>query len=470
MSRFTKTFIGDRAFYKNVLGIMIPVIIQSSVTNFVNLLDNIMVGQLGTEQMSGVAIANQLMFVFMLCVFGGLSGPGIFGAQFFGAKDEVGLRNTFRIKIWFTGLITLVALVVFSVWQTPLMRLFLTGEGDASQAQRMLDYAKEYLHYMLPGLIPFALAMSYGSTLRETGETMLPMKAGIASVLTNLVGNWLLIFGNLGFPAWGVKGAAIATVLSRVVELVILMRVAHTQERFSYFHKIYKTLRVPVDLLAQVTRKGMPLLLNEALWSLGMTTLTQAYSTRGLLVLSAVNISSTVTNLFNVFMFGVGNAVAVMVGHSLGAGKIQQARSDVWKLFFLSFTLCVVVGGVLASLSGLFPHLYNVEPGIRHMASMFILFSAVLMPFHAISHASFFTLRSGGSSIITLLFDSVFTWGILIPTTLILVHYTGLYIVPLYLISQATNIIKAVAGVVLVRGGAWQKNIVTPTALPVALD
>ena len=122
MSRFRRVFLGDKAFYKTVLGIMIPVIIQNSVTNFVNLLDNIMVGQLGTQQMSGVAIANQLIFVFSLCIFGGLSGPGIFGAQFYGAQDQEGLRNTFRIKVWFTLIITFIALFVFNVWQTPLIR------------------------------------------------------------------------------------------------------------------------------------------------------------------------------------------------------------------------------------------------------------------------------------------------------------------------------------------------------------
>jgi len=470
MSRFRRVFLGDKAFYKTVLGIMIPVIIQNSVTNFVNLLDNIMVGQLGTEQMSGVAIANQLIFVFSLCIFGGLSGPGIFGAQFYGAQDQEGLRNTFRIKVWFTLIITFIALFVFNVWQTPLIRLFLQGEGDPRLADAMLEYAHEYLLYMMPGFIPFALSMSYGTTFRETGETMLPMKASIAAVLTNLVGNWLLIFGNLGFPAWGVKGAAIATVISRFVELGILVSAAHRIERFSFFHGIYKTMKVPLDLLAKVSRKGMPLLFNELLWSLGMTTVTQAYSTRGLLVLSALNISSTVGNLFNVFMFGVGNAVAVLIGHSLGAGRLQKAREDVWKLFFLAFTLCVAVGGVLAGLSGVFPQLYNVAPETRQMASWFILISALLMPFHSISHASFFTLRSGGSSLITFLFDSVFTWGLLIPVTLMLVHWTGLPIFTLYLLTQATNIVKAVAGVLLVRGGAWQRNIVAPTALPGALE
>ncbi len=460
MSKFRQTFIGDKAFYKRVMAIMVPVVIQNSVANFVNLLDNIMVGQLGTEQMSGVAIANQLHFVYMLCIFGGLSGPGIFAAQFYGAGDMEGLRNTHRIKIWFAFIITALALVVFNVWQTPLIRLFLQGEGDPIIAQHMMDYAHDYLMYIMLGMLPMALSFSYGSTFREAGESVLPMKAGIAAVFANLIGNWLLIFGNLGFPAMGVKGAAIATVISRLVELSILVTVAHRSQRFSFFQKIYKTMRVPMDLLRRVAGKGMPLLVNEFLWSTGMATMTQAYSMRGLLVMSAINISSTVTNLFNVFFLGIGNATAILVGHALGAGDLKKARADVWKLFFLTFTMCIVIGGVLAAFSGIFPHLYNVEDSVRQMAGTFILISAVLMPFHAISHASYFTLRAGGSSLLTFIFDSAYTWLLLIPPTMALIYWTKMPIIPLYLLTQGTNIIKSFAGILLVKSGVWQKNIV----------
>jgi len=460
MSRFKRVFLGDKAFYKGVLAIMIPVIIQNSVTNFVNLLDNIMVGQLGTGQMSGVAIANQLIFVFNLCIFGGLSGPGIFGAQYFGAGDMEGLRNTFRIKVWFSALITIIATAVIVIWQSPLIQLFLQGEGSQEVAQDMLAYAREYLYYMIPGFLPFAMAMSYGSTIRETGDSVLPMKAGIVSVLTNLLGNWLLIFGNLGFPAWGVKGAAVATVFSRVVELAILAYNAHNTVRFSFFKKIYRSMKVPAQLLSAVIKKSLPLLVNELLWSLGMVTLTQSYSTRGLLVLAALNISSTVTNLFNVFFYGVGNAVAVLVGHSLGSGKLKKAREDVWKLMFLGFVMCIGIGGILAAFAGVFPNFYQVEQESRNMAATFILISAALMPFHALAHSAYFTLRSGGSTFITFLFDSAFTWVILIPFTRALAFMTGMPIVPLYLLSQATVIIKTVIGLLLVYSGRWQRNIV----------
>lgn len=469
MSRFRQNFIGDKAFYKSVLAIMVPVVIQNSVANLVNLLDNIMVGQLGTEQMSGVAIANQLYFVYMLCIFGGLSGPGIFAAQFYGAGDMEGLRNTHRIKIWFAFLITALALVVFNVWQTPLISLFLKGDGDPVTAQHMLNYAHDYLMYLMWGMLPMALSFSYGSTFREAGESVLPMKAGIAAVFTNLIGNWLLIFGNLGFPALGVKGAAIATIISRLVELSILVTVAHRSERFSFFHKIYKTMRVPLDLLGRVSMKGTPLLVNEFLWSTGMAAMNQAYSIRGLLVMSAINISSTVGNLFNVFFLGIGNAVAILVGHALGAGNLKKARSDVWKLFFLTFAMCVVIGGVMAAFAGVFPNLYNVDSSVKVMAGVLILIQAFLMPFHAVSHASYFTLRAGGSSLMTFLFDSAYTWLLLIPLALALVHWTQMPIIPLYILTQGTNVLKSLVGVLLVKSGVWQKNIVSDT-LSVAAD
>lgn len=460
MQRFKRVFLGDWAFYKTVLGIAVPVIIQNTITNLVNLLDNIMVGQLGSAQMSGVSVANQLIFIFYLCIFGGLAGPGIYGAQFYGAGDTKGLRSSFRLKVWISGILVGLATLVFILWPAQLIGLFTEGSGDQALAQQILLHGQEYLQVTIFGFVPFALSMSYATTFRETGETVLPMKASIAAVLTNLVGNWLLIFGNLGFPAWGVRGAAIATVFSRVVELAVLVNAAHRGTRFSFFHHIWRTLRVPLNLMRDILKKGFPLLMNEAFWSMGMVTFNWALSLRSLMILGAMSISSTITQLFNVFFFSIGNAVAVMVGHSLGAGKLKKAREEVWKLMFLAFSLCILVGGILFSLSGVFPKLYPVEDEIRSLAAGFIAIAALLMPIHAITHCSYFTLRSGGSTLITFVFDSLYTWLILIPVTLALVYFTKLPPLPLMALAQSTNIIKAAAGLALVRGGRWQQNIV----------
>ena len=180
-------FIGDKTFYRMVLAIAVPIMIQNGITNFVGLLDNIMIGQIGTEQMSGVAIVNQLLFVYNLCLFGGVSGAGIFTAQYFGQKNQEGIRQTIRFKMWLVTLITLITVVLLLFAGDSLIALYLQGDGTAKSAADTLRYGKEYLQIMLPGLIPFMLVQIYASTLRECGQTVLPMKAGVIAVIVNLV-------------------------------------------------------------------------------------------------------------------------------------------------------------------------------------------------------------------------------------------------------------------------------------------
>ena len=220
-------FIGDKAFYAMVLAIAVPIMVQNGITNFVSLLDNIMVGQLGTEQMSGISIVNQLMFVYNLCIFGGLSGVGIFTAQYFGQKNEEGVRHTFRYKIWMGLALTALAVLIFWFFGGFLIQLYLNDSQDGGNLQAALLYGMRYLRIMLLGLPAFMLLQVYASTLRECGETVIPMKAGLTAVLVNLVFNYLLIYGKLGFPKLGVEGAAIATVLSRYVEAAFVLVWTH---------------------------------------------------------------------------------------------------------------------------------------------------------------------------------------------------------------------------------------------------
>lgn len=461
LARLRRTFIGDRAFYKTVIALVLPIIIQNTISNFVSLLDNIMVGQVGTAQMSGVAIANQLIFVFNLTIFGGLSGPGIFGAQFFGAGDNEGLRNTFRFKLWTAAIVLAAAVTVFLTAGRPLISLYLTGEGSASDAASMLEYGRSYLNVMLWGLLPFALSQVYSSTLRETGETLLPMKASIAAVFTNLCLNYILIFGKLGFPVLGVVGAAAATVVSRYVELAIIVIYTHRHsEKFLFVAGLYRSLKVPGGLAVKIFKKGTPLLVNELLWSLGVTTLTQIFSTRGLNVVAGLNISSTIVNLFNVVFISMGVAVAVMVGQALGAGDITRAKAYVWKLIFFSICTCVVIGGALAAVSPFIPRIYNTTDDVRRLATLFMLTSALYMSFNATTHCCYFAIRSGGRTFVTFLFDSAYSWIICVPYTYVLTHFTKLDIFILYPVSCITDAIKSVIGVLVVKTGYWAQNIV----------
>ena len=314
---------------------------------------------------------------------------------------------------------------------------------------------------MLAGLIPYALAQDYSSTLREAGETVLPMKAGIAAVLVNLVLNYILIYGKFGAPALGVVGAAIATVISRYVECLIVALCSHGKKgKAPYLDGVYRTLRIPSHLAGQIFLRGMPLMVNEALWSAGMAVMMQCYSMRGLSVIAGLNISSTISNLFNVVSLAMGNAVAIIVGQLLGAGKMEEARDTDTKLLAFAVGSCVLIGTVMMAFAPLFPRLYNTTPEVRGMAERFILIVAALMPVQAFANACYFTMRSGGKTFVTFLFDSVFLWVVSIPLAFMLSRFTSLPIVPLYFLCQAVDIIKCVVGFVMVKRGVWIHNFV----------
>ncbi len=456
-----KKLVGDRAFYRKLFAIMTPVLIQNVITNFVSLLDNIMVGQVGTEPMSGVAIVNQLLFVFNLCIFGGLAGAGIFTAQFYGKSDDEGIRNTFRIKLYIAAGSVVLFLALFLSFGEQLIALFLHEGQENLNLEATLDYGREYLAVMLVQTAPFAMMQVYASTMRETGETLLPMKAGIIAVFVNLVFNYILIFGKLGAPAMGVVGAAIATVLARFVECFIVMYWTHRhRDRCPYITGAYRSLKVPTVLVKQVIILGTPLLLNEILWSAGMTVLNQCYSLRGLEVVSAVNISTTVSNLFFCAFFSMGTTVSIIVGQLLGAGELEKAVDEDTKLIAFSVALCFAVGLVMAMLAPLIPQIYNTTDTVKRLASALLLVSAAMMPVNAFTNSAYFTLRSGGKTVITFVFDCVFVWALSIPVAFILSRYTAMHILPMYIVVQALDIIKCAIGYDLLKKRKWVKNLV----------
>lgn len=459
--RLKNKFIGDKKFYKYVLAIAVPIIVQNAITNFVSFLDNIMVGQIGTEQMSGVAIVNQLIFVFNLCIFGGVSGAGIFGTQFFGKGDYEGQKYTFRFKLYVCFAIALIGLLLLGFLDTELISLYLNDTGTIGDIGLALRYGKEYLRLMLIGLLPFAVSQAYITTIRETGHTFMPMLAGIAAVITNLVLDYVLIFGKFGAPELGVSGAALATVVSRFVECVIVIVWTHRNpDRNPYIRGVYHGFKIPGNILKSILKKGTPLMINEMLWAAGMAVIVQCYAVRGLEVVAAQNISSTITNLFNIVYINLGACISIVVGQRLGAGKIEEARDMDNKMIFFSVGCCVLVSVVMVLLGGLFPEIYKTEESIKALATKFITVSALAMPLYAFSHCSYFTLRSGGKTMITFLFDSVYTWVILIPFAYILVHFTRLSIVSVFFFVNFSEIIKDVVGFFMVRSDVWLKNIV----------
>ena len=455
-------YIGNKAFYKMALTVALPIMAQNFVSSLVNVLDNLMVGALGTEQMSGVSIVNQLIFIFNLAIFGAMSGIGIFTAQFYGKKDNEGIRHTLRFKLLIAVMISAAALVVLSVFHDALIRLFL--HGDASTAENLdltLGFGKEYLWISLIGLAPFAISNVFADTMRQTGNTFFPMLTGFAAVGINCLFNYLLIFGKLFFPAMGVRGAAVATVLSRFCELGILITyILRHRKDIPYISGAFNSLRVPKERAKAFVVRGMPLFVNELLWSGGMSALSVAFSLHGLTVVAAYSISSTISNLFSMACLSMGVTIGIIAGQLLGAGKHNEAIDTVRKLTVFSVFAGFTVGIMLFFGGGLITHLYKTSEESKELARYFLRVFGCTMPLISFTNAAYFTLRSGGRTFVTFLFDSVFMWVVSVPTAFVLYYVFNLEIHLLFPAVQGLELLKCIVGYIMMKKRVWVKTIV----------
>lgn len=420
-----------------------------------------MVGQTGTFAMSGVSVANQLIGIFNLAVFGLISSASIFGAQFAGKEDYKNVKSCIYYNL-FTGLIvSLVSISIFLIFGPNLLSLFMNKDTDSHEnILKTIGYGLSYLRIMTIGFIPFAFSQGFSSSMRINGETKLPMFVSIVTVLVNFVFNWILIFGKLGFPALGPSGAAIATVISRFLELSLFIFFANkNKHRFKFYENFISDFHIDKKLFKEITKGGIPLMTNEVLYYLGLAAITQSYSLRGIESLASYNISSTIMGLFIVFHLSMGDCISIVVGRLLGANKIQEAIDTDRKLIVFDFMVAFCVGVVLFILAPNFPKFYNTSEAVKVTATNMLRVGGACLWIGSLYNASYYTLRSGGKTIITLLFDSVGTVFVTYPVSYLLAHYTNLSIVHMYLIICFVDLYKVILGLTLVKKGIWVKNL-----------
>ena len=456
-----KKLIGTKAFYKKVMLLVLPIMLQNGITNLVSMVDNIMVGTIGTEQMSAVAIVNQLMFVFNLAIFGMVSGVGIFTAQYFGKGDNDGIRQSVRLKLVSSIIILAISIIIFIFFGSALINSYLHEGSEPMDLALAFDQAKIYLSIMLIGLVPFVITQVYGSTFREVERPVIPMVASIIAVAVNLAFNYFLIFGTCGFQKLGVAGAAIATVISRFVECIITVSVCHIKRNeFTFIKSLYRNFSIKPELIKRVLPKALPLLANEFCWSLGIALLNNCYAFRGLDVVAATNITSTITNVFLVSIIAFGIAISIIVGGLLGAGKREEALETNVKLTFMSFAISIGLMIILFFTAPYFPLIYNTSNSVRNLAKAFMICYAIYLPFNSLMNSFYFAIRSGGNTVITFLLDSLYMLCITVPFTFILARFTSVSIIPLYALSLAIEIFKVILGFFLITNGKWAQNIV----------
>lgn len=453
-------YFGDKKFYINTLTLVIPIIIQNLITNFVSMLDNIMVGQLGTCQMNGVSIINQYIFIFNISVFGCIAGPSIFGSQFFGRGDTKGQRDSFRFRLLVSSVFLLIAFAILTLFPTELINLFISPDDSPQMRIATLSFATEYMWIIMFSLPPFIISQVYSSTLRECGNTKVPMYSSLAAVIVNLVLDYALIFGELGCPRLGVAGAAIATAIAKLIEACIVVFWVHIHAIDNkYIIGAYKSFKIAPKLFKEMTRKSLPLLFNEILWVIGISATAQCFSVRGLDVVAARNIAGTITNLFGVVYIQLGTGIGLIVGSTLGAGKTEEAIDEARKLRVFSIIVGLFVCICMLPFAWFFPDIYNTQQNIRHLAGFIIIVHSFAMPLWAYSNACYFELRSGGQTFVTFLFDFVFTWVLMIPLTVYLSYFTTVDIHIIIAVTAYIEIIKTIIGYYLTKSRMWVKTI-----------
>ncbi|MBQ5311776.1 MAG: polysaccharide biosynthesis C-terminal domain-containing protein, partial [Oscillospiraceae bacterium] len=319
----TKKYLGTASFYKKALAIAVPIMLQQLIQSMVSLIDNFMVSGHGDICMSGVNVAGQIMFIFMIYIHSICMAGGIFQTQFDGAGDKEGLRQALRFKL-FMGLAAFVPFfLVCEIFPRQVLSLMLIGN---TEAQLILDEAVKYIGIMFFMGIQMTVSMCIASSLRDMGRVKIPLLITIAATLTNTLFNWLLIYGNLGMPKLGVQGAALATVIARTVEFIIFI-VVYIKAKPDFAVKLSELVGINWKLFREILVKGSLVLFCEMVWVLSETVTTALYNGRGGAdVVSGMASSFAIANLFFVAFGGIYSATGVILGRTLGEGKLEKAR------------------------------------------------------------------------------------------------------------------------------------------------
>jgi putative MATE family efflux protein len=444
----------DKVFIKRFFAITFPVMIQMIISFFVSFIDNIMVGGISSTVVSAVYAVNQMSFFFIVISYGLFSGASIYVQQFFGAKDTARLAQAVRYKV----LIAVIFLCIFIPFILIVGPSIVGFYARASTDKVLIvEEAIKYLPIIALSFIPYKFSNVYSSTYREIGKTKVPMYVSIVSLFTNAFFNYYFIY----IVKNGIVGVGIATLIARMVELVLLVSFAHySKEPFT--KGLYRSLKVEWKLVVQISKKTAAMLLNEIMWAGGILMQSLAFASR-LNVLSTLSIVSTTTEIFGIIFAGLAVGVGVMIGSTLGSGDIKKAKELTGQLIWMGVIISLSLGTIIFILAPYIPLLWpSVGREQQVMATQIIRLFTIFLSFFSIGNVTYHILRSGGKTTQTLLLDGVLMWMGTVPLVWALALFTTLPLVWMYLIIQSVDVIKALFGLYLVKRGDWAKNLTNP--------
>jgi putative MATE family efflux protein len=442
----------DKQFYRNLFAIALPIMFQNFISSFVNMLDTVMIGRLGTVELAAVGLGNQVFFLYNLALFGLCSGASIFTAQFWGKRDIQGIRrNTgfgLILALAGAGLFTMAGLLVPD-------RIIAVYSHDPA----VIAAGAEYLRVLAPSFIPFGISMIFMHTLRSVERVKLPMAATFAALSVNAVLNYCFIFGAGPFPAMGVRGAAIATVISRITEMLILILA-------SYIHKyppagsIGELLNFNTAYIRRFIRVVLPVLINEITWSLGISLQNLIFARTNTDAIAAFNIVGTINQLTWVLFIGLGNGVAVLIGKKIGEGDEKSARDYASRITIFAPLLALGAIVVLLLLSQLLPFIFNVNENVITMANTMFFLLCIFYPFRSFNISMVVGIcRAGGDTIFCVIYDILFLWAIALPLAALagFVFHAPVWV--LFLCVNSEECLKVILGFWRLRSGKWLRNV-----------
>ncbi len=455
--RDRSSLFGSGKFYKSALMIAVPIMVQQLIQSLVSLIDNFMVSGLGDVSMSGVNVAGQVLFVFLVFLNAICMAGGIFMTQFCGARDREGMQQAFRFKL-VMGLAAFIPYyLVCMAFPRQVMSLMLIGN---TQASLILDEAVRYMRIMFFMGFQVTISVCIASSLRDLGQVKIPLYVTVAATLTNTVLNWLLIYGKFGFPKMGVAGAALATVIARTVEFVIFV-VVYIRIKPDFAIKIFDFPKIDWKLFRETLRKGALVLFCEMVWVSSETITTAIYNGRGGAdVVSGMACSFTVANLFFVAFGGIYSATGVILGKTLGAGELEKARQEKTWLLSGSALFGILMTGFGLGTTLIVPIVFGrLSDSAITICRNMVFMMALFMPVWVYMNTQQAIARAGGDTAMGAYADSLLTLFVMIPMVLLLGRYTAIGPVMMYFGVKLIDIVKLVVFHFWLKKERWLKNL-----------
>ena len=438
----------SKGFYSSLVAIAIPISLQALLQNFVNMLDTIMIGRLGSVEIAAVGLGNQIFFILNMILFGITSGGGVFIAQFWGKKDLAGIRKSL-------GLMTLIAFVVSVIFTitcllipNQLIRLY-------SPDPQVIQVGGTYLRFVCLSYIPTAISFSITLALRSTERVKLPLVCTSISLFTNLIANYLLIF----VAGLGVKGAAIATIISRIIELVILATWSYSH-KYEICGKLKELLGFNRYFIVIFLKIAFPVIINETFWGLGTSVYNAIFAQAGTNAFTAYSITGTISQLTWVFCMGFGNGIGVLIGKRIGEKKIDEAKTYAKRSMWFMPLIGAVVGVFLVPLSKLLPVFFNVDQEIIKTATAILMILIFVYPFNSFCMNWIVGVcRAGGDTVFSAVAEIVVLWCVAIPLGYVAAFVLHLPAPMIYLFFCSESIVKAIIGAIRVLSGKWLHEV-----------